>query len=112
MPAGPAGIPCGYPVIENEYRNGGSQRLVQATNSRKQRRLAKRLAAAQLQFLRDFYEARNGPSEPFYLTTAIKTHSQTTDSAGQRQVSPAVDLVGQVVEASATLANSAVISSI
>jgi phage-related protein len=56
-----------YPVLENEYRNGESQRSVQATNSRKRWRLAKRLPSAQLQALRDFYEARKGPQEPFYF---------------------------------------------
>lgn len=56
-----------YPVIENEYRNGESQRSVLASNSRKRWRLAKRLAPAELQTLRDFYEARKGPTEPFYF---------------------------------------------
>jgi hypothetical protein len=38
-----------YPVIENEYRNAESQRSVlPTTNSRKQWRLAKRLAPAAL----------------------------------------------------------------
>ena len=32
-----------YPLIENEYKNGESQRSVQATTSRKRWRLAKRL---------------------------------------------------------------------
>jgi hypothetical protein len=87
MPAGHAGSPCGYPVIENEYRNGGSQRLVQATNSRKQRRLAKRLAAAQLQSLRDFYEARNGPAEPFYFYDPNETNPKfSCDPTGQSTV--------------------------
>jgi phage-related protein len=56
-----------YPVIDNEYRNGESQRSVQATNSRKRWRLAKRLTPAQLSALRDFYDARKGATEPFYF---------------------------------------------
>lgn len=50
-----------YPV----YSNGESQRFVQAVSSRKRWRLAKRLTPAQLAALRAFYEARNGPAEPF-----------------------------------------------
>jgi len=57
----------GYPILDNEYRNGESQRSVLASNSRKRWRLAKRLPSAQLQTLRDFYEARKGPQEPFYF---------------------------------------------
>jgi len=56
-----------YPVLDNEYRNGESQRSVQATNSRKRWRLVKRLTPAQLAELRDFYDARKGPAEPFYF---------------------------------------------
>jgi hypothetical protein len=56
-----------YPVIENEYQNGESQRSVEVNNSRKRWHLAKRLTPAQLQTLRDFYAARNGPVEPFYF---------------------------------------------
>jgi phage-related protein len=56
-----------YPVLDNEYRNGESQRSVQATNSRKRWRLAKRLTPAQLAVFRDFYDARKGPTEPFYF---------------------------------------------
>src|SRR5450759_2340930 len=56
-----------YPLIENEYKNGESQRSVLATtNSRKQWRLAKRLAPTALLTLRDFYDARKGRTEPFY----------------------------------------------
>jgi len=56
-----------YPVLDNEYAGGESQRWVLASNSRKRWRLAKRLPSAQLQALRDFYEARKGPQEPFYF---------------------------------------------
>lgn len=56
-----------YPVVESEYRNGESQRSVQATNSRKRWRLTKCLTPAALQTLRDFYDARKGRTEPFYF---------------------------------------------
>jgi len=73
-----------YPVVENEYRNGESQRAVLATNSRKRWRLAKRLTSAQLEALRDFYEARNGPTEPFYFYDPYETNPKFSyDPTGQ-----------------------------
>ncbi len=73
-----------YPVVESEYRNGESQRSVQATTSRKRWRLAKRLAPAQLGALRDFYDARKGPTEPFYFYDAYETNPKfSSDSTGQ-----------------------------
>jgi hypothetical protein len=62
-----------YPILDNEYRNGESQRSVQATNSRKRWRLGKRLTPAGLQALRDFYDARRGPTEPFYFYDPYET---------------------------------------
>lgn len=56
-----------YPLIENEYKNGESQRSVLATNSRRRWRQAKRLTPAALLALRNFFEARNGSTEPFYF---------------------------------------------
>ncbi len=73
-----------YPVIDNEYRNGESQRSVEASTSRKRWRLAKRLNAAQLQGLRAFYEARNGPAEPFYFYDPYETNPKFSyDPTGQ-----------------------------
>jgi hypothetical protein len=73
-----------YPVIDNEYHNGESQRSVQATNSRKSWRLAKRLTAAQLAALRSFYEARRGPTEPFYFYDPYETSPKFShDPTGQ-----------------------------
>jgi phage-related protein len=73
-----------YPALDNEYRNGESQRSVQATNSRKRWRLAKRLTAAQLAVLRDFYDARNGPVEPFYFYDPYETSPKFShDPTGQ-----------------------------
>ena len=68
-----------YPVIDNEYRNGESQRSAQAANSRKRWRLAKRLTPAQLEALRDFYDARKGPTEPFYFYDPYETNPKFSD---------------------------------
>ena len=62
-----------YPVLDNEYRNGESQRSVQASNSRKRWRLAKRLTPAQLQMLRDFYDARGGGLQPFFFYDGLES---------------------------------------
>ncbi len=73
-----------YPAIENEYRNGESQRSVQASNSRKRWRIAKRLTPAQLQALRDFHDARKGPTEPFYFYDPYETNPKySRDPTGQ-----------------------------
>lgn len=72
-----------YPVLENEYRNGESQRSVQANNSRKQWRLAKRLTPTQLDALRSFYDARDGSVEPFYFYDPYETEPKfTSDPTG------------------------------
>jgi phage-related protein len=63
-----------YPVLENQYRNGESQRSVLASNSRKRWRLALRLTPDRLQALREFYEARRGPHEPFYFYDVWETN--------------------------------------
>jgi hypothetical protein len=62
-----------YPLIENEYRDGESQRAVLADGSRRSWRLVKRLTAAQLAELRAFYEARQGPTEPFSFYDPYQT---------------------------------------
>jgi hypothetical protein len=73
-----------YPALENEYRNGESQRSVQATNSRKRWRLAKRLTPAQLVVLRDLYDARKGPTESFYFYDPYETNPKFShDPTGQ-----------------------------
>ncbi len=63
-----------YPLVENEYKDGSSQRTVLATTSRKRWRLSKRLTPTQLQELRDFYDARQGPVEPFYFYDPYETN--------------------------------------
>lgn len=73
-----------YPVIENAYAGGESQRSVLATTSRKRWRLVKRLAPAQLSALRDFYEARKGSQEPFYFYDPWETNPKFSyDPTGQ-----------------------------
>ena len=73
-----------YPLIHNEYKNGESQRSVETSTSRQRWRLAKRLTPAQLQALQAFYEARNGPAEPFYFYDPYETNPKFSyDPAGQ-----------------------------
>ena len=73
-----------YPLIENEYKNGESQRSVLAANSRKRWRLTKRLTPAALQTLRNFYDARNGTTEPFYFYDPYDTNPKFSyDPTGQ-----------------------------
>lgn len=62
----------------SEYRDGGSQRSVFASTSRKRWRLAKRLTAAQLAELRAFYQARKGSTEPFYFYDPWETNPKFT----------------------------------
>jgi len=63
-----------YPVIDNEYRNGESQRSAQAATSRKKWSITKRLTPMLLAALRDFYDARNGTHEPFYYYDPYETN--------------------------------------
>ena len=70
-----------YPFTANEYRNGESQRRVFATNSRKRWRMTKRLSPAELQALRDFYDARYGPTEPFYFYDPYETNPKFSHDA-------------------------------
>ena len=73
-----------YPVTENEYRNGESQRSVQATTSRKRWRLAERLSPTALAALRDFFDARKGATEPFYFYDPYETTPKFSyDPTGQ-----------------------------
>lgn len=73
-----------YPVLDNNYRQGESQRSVQASNSRKRWRLAKRLAPIALAAIREFYDTRRGPTEPFYFYDPYETSPKFThDPTGQ-----------------------------
>jgi len=73
-----------YLIAQNEYRNGESQRDLLVDTSRKHWILAKRLAPAQLEELRDFYEARGGPLEAFYFYDPWETDPKfdSTPSGG------------------------------
>jgi hypothetical protein len=72
-----------YPVIDNEYRNGESQRSAQAATSRKKWTITKRLTPSQLATLRAFYDARNGSHEPFYFYDSYETNPKfSCDPAG------------------------------
>jgi len=51
----------------NQYRDGRRQVALRASTSRKSFELACRLTPTELASLRSFYEARNGPQEPFYF---------------------------------------------
>ena len=62
-----------YALIENEYKDGTSQRSLQATTSRKRWKLTKRLTPTQLSALRTFYFARNGPLDEFYFYDPYET---------------------------------------
>jgi len=74
-----------YPVLDNEYAGGESQRSVLASTSRKRWRLAKRLAPAELAALRNFYDARKGPTEPFYFYDPWDTNPKFSyDLTGQQ----------------------------
>ena len=73
-----------YAALDNEYRNGESQRSALVATSRKRWRLAKRLAPGALEDLRDFYDARHGPQEPFYYYDPYETSPKfTPDPTGQ-----------------------------
>jgi len=57
-----------YPVLRSEYPSGDSQRALLGDTSRPRWRITRRLAPAQMTLLRQFYEARGGPHEPFNFT--------------------------------------------
>lgn len=71
------------PVLGCEHPGGSSQRKALAANSRKRRRLSRRLTPAQLATLRDFYEACNGLHEPFYFYDPYESNPKFfSDPAG------------------------------
>ncbi len=94
-----------YPALDNEYRNGESQRSVEATDSRKRWRLAKRLTPAQLSALRDFFDARKGSTEPFYFYDPYATSPKFShDPTGQAVAGRYTVRFASPWEQSATLA--------
>jgi hypothetical protein len=56
-----------FAILENDYRDGTSQRSLLVETSRKSWRLSKRLAPAALTTLRSFWDARHGPLQEFYF---------------------------------------------
>ena len=79
-----------YPVIDNEYRNGESQRSAQAATSRKKWTITKRLTPTQLAALRNFYDARNGTHEPFHFYDPYETSPKFSwDGTGAARGVPA-----------------------
>ncbi len=56
-----------FAVVDNEYRNGESQRSYLASTSRKTWKTQRRLTPSLLETFRDFYDDRKGPLEPFYF---------------------------------------------
>jgi phage-related protein len=71
-------------IRANDYRNGESQRLPMVQTSRKQWQIVKRLTPTELDTLRDFYDARGGPHEPFYFYDPWETDPKfdSTPSGG------------------------------
>ena len=67
-----------YIVLENEYRNGESQRNRLVETSRKRWHTARRLTPTLLEAFRDFYDARKGPQEPFYFYDPWETNPKFT----------------------------------
>jgi hypothetical protein len=80
-----------YSVIENEYKNGESQRGRLVETSRKNWRTSRRLTPSLLEDFRDFYDARKGAHEPFYFYDPWETDPLFSyDPTG-------VDLVGRYI---------------
>ena len=67
-----------YIVLENEYRNGESQRSRLVETSRKRWQATLRRTASILQQFRDFYDARKGPEESFYFYDPWETNPKFT----------------------------------
>jgi hypothetical protein len=73
-----------YAVLENEYRNGESQRSLLVQTSRKIWRTARRLTPSVLGQFRTFYDARKGPTEPFWFYDPWETDPMFSyDPTGQ-----------------------------
>lgn len=76
---------------ENEYKNGESQRGLLVATSRKSWKISRRLTSAALATLRAFWDARKGPTEPFYFYDVWETDPQFSyDPTG-------IELVGRYV---------------
>ncbi|MBN2118515.1 MAG: hypothetical protein JW730_18220 [Anaerolineales bacterium] len=56
-----------YIALDNEYRNGESQRGRLVDDSRRSWQISRRITPTILADFRDFYDACNGPHEAFYF---------------------------------------------
>ena len=73
-----------YAVVDNQYRNGESQRAVLVATSRKSWTQSRRLTPAELAILRAFYLARKGPTEAFFFYDVHDTSPKFSyDPTGQ-----------------------------
>lgn len=71
-----------YPVLENDYKNGENQRTLLGATSRKRWSFQSRLTPTQAQALRNFYDARSGGKDPFYIYDVYETVSFAYDATG------------------------------
>ena len=68
-----------YPMVENQYRNGESQRQRLADTNRKSWRIRKRhMKQTDWEALQAFWTARRGPSQPFYFYDPWETSPKFT----------------------------------
>ena len=73
-----------YVVVENEYRNGESQRSRLVETSRKRWTTQRRLTPAQREASRECYDDRKGQQEPFYFYDPHETNPKfSSDPTGQ-----------------------------
>ncbi len=73
-----------YSVIENEYRNGESQRGLLVQTSRKSWRTSRRLTPTVLALFRSFFDDRRGETEAFYFYDPWETDPKFSfDPTGQ-----------------------------
>ncbi len=76
-----------YAVLDNEYRDGASQRKLQSQTSRLRWRQTKRLTPSQKSALETFYNARAGAHQPFYFYDPYETSPRfTSDPTGVETV--------------------------
>jgi hypothetical protein len=72
-----------YAAIDNEYKNGESQRSLLVATSRKSWRTSRRLTPSVLATFRAFYDARKGLHQPFYFYDHTETSPKFSyDSTG------------------------------
>jgi len=75
-----------YCIVENEYRNGESQRSKLTETSRKSWKTSRRLTPTLLGAFRTFYDARHGPQESFYTYDYQNPDFVTYDPTGVQEL--------------------------